>query len=192
MNPTGNSNWESVAQDAADKKSFIGNITAAYAAGVKRLAEGEKKCIDLAVAQNAELTEMGKAAVQKLPGAPGLFLLDMTSAAFERFAEARKGTIDLIVEQSNALTETARERSMETQKTMEGAVSFLQQSMERSVAMQKNALDCSAAHTKAVFETIKKQFGITGGPAEAVANSFHRGVETVIDAQKEMLDRSVH
>jgi len=192
MSPTGKSNRESVAQDVADKKTFTENITAAYAAGVERLAEVEKKSIDLAVAQNAELTEVWKTAFQKLPGAPGLFLLDMTQTAFERFADTRKGTLDLIVEQSNAMTEIARERTAETSKAMEGAVSFLQQSMERSVAMQKKGLDFSAAQTKAVFETVKKQFGITGGPVEAVANSFHRGVETVIEAQKDLLDMAVH
>jgi len=64
--------------------------------------------------------------------------------------------------------------------------------MERSVAIQKKGLDFSAAQTKAMFEMVKKQFGITGGPVEAVANSFHRGMETVIETQKELLDMAVH
>jgi len=191
MNPTGKSNRESFAQDVADKKSFTENITAAYAAGVERLAEVEKKSIDLAVAQNAELTEIWKTAIQKLPGAPGLAFLEMANTAFERFAETRKGAIDIVLEQSKAMTEIAQERTVDAGKTMEGAVSFLQQSMERSVTMQKKALDFSAAHAKVVFETAKKQFGVAGGPVEAVANSLHRGVETVIEAQKELLDMAI-
>jgi hypothetical protein len=143
------------------------------------------------VAQYGDLTNLWKTAVQKLPGAPGVFLLEMTQATFERFAETRKSAIDLLVEQSNALTKIARERTAEADKSTEGAVSFMQQSMERSVSMQKKVLDFSAAQTKTVLDTVKKQFGVNGGPAEAVANSFHRGVETVIDAQKEMLDMAI-
>jgi len=191
MSPNGKASWESDVQDAADKKAFTENITATYAAGVERVAEAEKKSIDLAVAQYGDLTNLWKTAVQKLPGAPGLFLLEMAQTTFERFAETRKGAIDLIVEQSNALTQIVRERTADANKSTEGAVSFMQQSMERSVAMQKKVLDFSAAHTKTVLDTAKKQFGINGGPAEAVANSFHRGVETVIEAQKEMLDMAV-
>lgn len=192
MNSVGRSNRESFAQDVADKKTFAENITAAYAAGVERLAEVEKKSIDLAVAQNAELTEIWKTAIQKLPGAPGLAMLEMASTAFERFAETRKGTIDIVLEQSKALTDVARERTVDASKTVEGAVSFLQQSLERVVTMQKKTLDLSAEQAKMAFETVKKQCGVTGGPVEAVANSFHRSVETVIEAQKELLDMAIH
>ena len=192
MSPAPKANREPLAQAAAEKKGPGEYFTALYATGVERLAEVQKKSIDLAVAQNAELTDAWKKVVHKLPGAPGLFLLDLASSAFERYADTRKGAIDAMVEQSHALTELTRERTAEASKAIDGTVSFFQQSMESSVAMQKTALDHSAAHTKTVFDTVRQQFGFSGGSAEAAATSFHRGIDTVIDAQKELLDIAVH
>jgi hypothetical protein len=56
------------------------------------------------------------------------------------------------------------------------------------VATQKKALDNSVAQSKAAFETAKKQFGLTGTPVEAAAESFQRGVDSLIETQKELLD----
>ena len=64
----------------------------------------------------------------------------------------------------------------------------MQQTVEHSVAAQKKALDNSAAQTKAAFETAKQQFGLAGTPAEAAAESFQRGVDSLIETQKELLD----
>ena len=64
----------------------------------------------------------------------------------------------------------------------------MQQTVEQSVEAQKKALDYSVAQTKAAFQTAKKQFGLTGTPAEAAADSFQRGVDSMIETQKELLD----
>jgi len=170
---------------AAEKPDVVESVVTLYTNGVERLAEVQKKSIDLAAQQNAELINTWKKFTEVAPGGPGFFMLDLTSNAFDRFAETQKGVIDLVVEQSHALANLAKER---TAKTNEGAASFVQEMVERSVTTQKKALDSSAAQSKAAFETAKKQFGLKGTPAEAAADSFQRGVDTLVETQKEILD----
>jgi hypothetical protein len=81
-----------------------------------------------------------------------------------------------------------KERANSTETSMGGAAAIVQQTVEQAVAAQKKALDSSVAQTKAAFETAKKQFGLTGTPVEAAAESFQRGVDSLIETQKELLD----
>ena len=62
------------------------------------------------------------------------------------------------------------------------------QAVERSVAAQKKVLENAAEQTKATVEAARKQWGFTGAPVEAAVTSFQRGVDTIVDAQKEILD----
>jgi hypothetical protein len=90
------------------------------------------------------------------------------------------------------VAEMTRERVTEAGKANESASAYVQQAVERAVGVQKKALDHTAAHTKAVFDAFRSQFGIAGTPADAAVDSFHKGIDTVIDAQKELLDIAVH
>ncbi len=116
-------------------------------------------------------------------GAPGLVMLDLVSNALDRYAEPQKGAIDLVLEQSHALASLVKERAASTTNATEGAAAIVKQTVDRAVAAQKNALDYSVAQTKVAFETAKQQFGMTGTPAGAAAESFQRGVDGLIDAQ---------
>ncbi len=192
MSPTPKAAREPAAQETAEKKWFGEQFPALFFSGVERIAELEKRGLDLAVAQNAEVTEAWKNMAQKTPWAPGLFLLDLATKGWERYADTRRAAIDAVVEQSRALAEMSRERSAETGKANESATTYVQQAVERSVGVQKRVLDHTAAHAKAVFDTFRNQFGLNGAPADAAAESFRKGVDTVIDAQKELLDIAVH
>ena len=192
MSPTPRATREAAAPEAPEKKWFGEQFSTLFLSGVERMAEVEKRGIDLVVAQNAEVTEAWKKMAQKTPWAPGLFLLELANAAWERYADTRKVAIDAMVEQSRAVAEMTRERAAETGKANETASTYVQQAVERAVGVQKKALDHTAAHTKAVFDAFRSQFGFAGAPADTAADSFHRGVDTVIDAQKELLDIAVH
>jgi hypothetical protein len=176
---------EPVETVVAEKPDVVESVVALYTKGVERLAEVQKKSIDLAARQNADLINSWKKFAEMAPGGPGFPMLDLAANAFERFAETQKGAIDLVVEQSHALAGLARER---TSTAKEGAVSFVREMVERSVTTQKKAIDTSAAQSKAAFETAKQQFGLKGTPAEAAADSFQRGVDTLVETQKEILD----
>lgn len=185
-------NREPAASYAAETKGFEDNISALYTAGIDRVAEIQKRTIDLAVAQNAELTETWKKIVQKIPGAPGLFMLDLAKSAFESYADTKKGAIDMMVEHGHSLAGMAKDNVTAVSKASENMVGVVQKSVERAAAIQKKSLDQTAAHTKVVLDTIKQQSGFAGSPAVAAVDSFHRGVDAVIEAQKQLLDIAVH
>jgi hypothetical protein len=179
---------EPLSAAAAEKPEVAETIATLYTTGVERLAEVQKKGIDLAVKQNAELLDACKKFAQSVPGTPGLFMLDLAANAFERYADTQKGAIDLVLEQSHAWVGLVKERAASISKATEDAAAIVQQTVEQSVAAQKKALDNSAAQAKAACESAKQQFGLAGTPAEAAAESFQRGVDSLIETQKELLD----
>jgi hypothetical protein len=177
-----------VSAAAAEKTEVVETIATLYTNGVERLAEVQKMGIDLAVKHNAELLDAWKKIAQAFPAAPGMAMLDLASNAFDRYATTQKGAIDLVLEQSHALASLVKERAASTASATAGAGAIVRQTVEKAVAAQKSALDHSVAQTKVAFETAKQQFGMSGTPAEAGAESFQRGVGGLVEAQKELLD----
>jgi len=177
-----------VSAAAAEKTEIVDTIANLYTTGVERLAEVQKKGIDLAVKQNADLLDAWKKVAQAVPGGASLFMLEMATTAFERYADTQKSAIDLVLEQSHSLAGLVKERVASVSEAFEGGPALMKQAVDQSVAAQKKALDYSAAQSKAAFASAKDQFGITGTPVEAAAESFQRGVESLIESQKELLD----
>lgn len=193
MSAAQKTNRETPAQPEINGTKELGDsVTALYFRGVERLAEMQKSSIDLAAVHNAEAINPWKKFVQKIPGAPGLFMFDLASSAAERFVETQKSAIDLVVEQSHAFAEIVSERTTAAAKATESAAGLVQQTVERTVASQKKALDQTAAHAKAAFESTRKQFGFTGNTADIATDSFQRSVDTMVEAQKELLDIAIH
>lgn len=177
--------------DRIEKMEYGDTMAKLFMAGVSRIAEVQKKAIDVALQQHTEMTETWKKLYQKVPGAPGMFLLDLDRTGFERFAETQKTAIDLVVEQSKAFADLLKERTTMTGKNGDTVVEFVQQGVERTVATQKKAIENAAAQTRAAFDAAKQQFGYDGGPVEAAADSIQRGMNAIVDAQKELLDMAV-
>jgi hypothetical protein len=188
MNTTQKTTNQKVSAAAAEKTEVVETVATLYTNGVERLAEVQKKAIDLAVKHNAELFDAWKKIARVFPGAPGLVMLDLASNAFDRYADTQKGAIDLVIEQSHAVANLVKEHTTSTAKATAGAEAIVKQTVDRAVAAQKSALDYSVAQGKVAFETAKQQFGMSGTPAEAAADSFQRGVDGLIEAQKELLD----
>jgi hypothetical protein len=180
---------------AGEKAEFVETAVRLYTSGIERMAEAQKKAIDLAIEHNTELMSTWK---KQAPAAPGLFMLDLATTAFDRFAETQKGMVDLMVEQTHTLADLAKEHKVKARKVVDDSVTKAREALDQSVAAQKTVLDFSTRQTKAAFETAKKQFGYAGTPAGAAADSMQRGLEVVVDAQKELLDvlkeplKSVH
>jgi hypothetical protein len=170
---------------AGEKPDFVETAVQVYTTGVERLAEAQKKAIDLAIEHNADMMKTWK---KQTAAIPGLFMLDLAATALDRFAETQKGMIDLMVEQTHTVAGVAKERKVKAGKVVEDSVARAQEAINQSVAAQKTVLDFSTRQTKAAFETAKKQFGYAETPAAAAADSVQRGFEVVVDAQKELLD----
>jgi hypothetical protein len=62
------------------------------------------------------------------------------------------------------------------------------ETLERTAALQRRAIEFSAEHTKTAIDAFKQQPGVAGTPVEAAATSFQRGVESLAENQKELLN----
>ena len=167
----------------AVKVDVIESMTELYTNGIERLAEMQKKVLEVAVHHNAEVAQTWKKF--SLPQT-GVSMLEMTTTAFERLAETQKSAIDLVVEQTHTLAKLVKERKVKATGAFEEGKERAKEALEHSVAAQKTALDYTAKQTKAAFATAKQQYA--GTPAGAAADSFERGMDIVVEAQKELLD----
>ena len=188
MSTTKRTHNEQVSAAAAEKTAVVETIVTLYTNGIERLAEVQKKGIDVAVKQNTDLLDAWKNLAKVVPGAPGLFLLDLASNSFGQYAETQKNAIDLVLAQSHAIAGLVSEHTSSVAKATESAAAIVQQSVEHTVEAQKKALDQSAVQTKAAFKNARQQFGLAGTPAKEAADSFERGVDSLIESQKELLD----
>ena len=191
MSPTPKINREPVVEDPI-AKAEIPSFATLFLRGVERMAEIQKQTIDFAVQQNAEIVDVLKKAAEKAPGAPKLPLLDLAAGAVSRYADTQKAAIDFVVEQSQAWTDTFKDRARCDTKAAESTTQMAKQAVERSFVVHKKALENTAAQTKAVVDATKKQFGFTGAQADAMTESFQKGVDTIVEAQKELLDLVTH
>jgi hypothetical protein len=167
------------------KVDAIESMTELYTNGIERLAEMQKKGLEIAVRHNAEVVSTWKKFT--LP-APGVLMLDLATTAFERFAETQKGSIDLMVEQTHTFAKVVKERKVKATGTLEEGKEKAKEAIEHSVAAQKTALDYTAKQAKAAFATAKQQLGYAGTPVESAADSMERGMDIVVEAHKELLD----
>jgi hypothetical protein len=173
---------------AAKQTEIVDSIATLYTKGVERLAETQKKILDLAQQHNAEAIDALKKIGQGTPGAPGLFILDLAATTFGQYADLQKSAIDLAVEQSQTLAGIAKERVNSVSKATDGVTALTQETVERTAALQKRAIEFSAAQTKTAIDAFKQQSGVAGTPVEAAATSFQHGVETIAETQKELLN----
>jgi hypothetical protein len=169
----------------AKKNEAVEAFIPLYTKNVERLAELQKKSLDAAAEQNAELIAACKKAFNYIPETPGLFLFDLVGQSFNRFVETQKNAIDLAVQQSHVVAGLAKDRGASATKVAEGVTNLFKQSVEYSIARQKEALDYYADQHKAVVEAAKKQFRIPNNPA---ADAFQTGIDALIQTQKTMLD----
>lgn len=171
-------------KSAGVKPEVVQSFIPLFTKNVERLADLQKKSLQVAAEQNAEFIDTCKLAFEAAPETPGLFFFDILGQTFDRVIETQKRAIDLAVEQSNGIAALASEKSGSATKVAEGVTALFQQTVEQSVAAQKKALDYYAQQHKTAYETAKKQFRISNPAAEA----FQTGLDVLIETQKTMLD----
>jgi hypothetical protein len=167
---------------------FVDAFTPLVLNSVERVADLQKKTLDLAAQQSAELIGAWKKAFSYFPVTPPAFFFDFAGQAVQTAVEAQKSAIDMVVEQTEAATDIAKVRVEAYSKIVNGVTTSVQQSVERSVEAQKKMLAFASAQTKAGVESAKKQLGTAAGPATAILDTFQLGADTVIEAQKSFLN----
>lgn len=166
------------------------NFATHYIKGVERLADIQKRSIDFALQHNQEAIALWKQATDKLPWVPRVPVLEQTAAAVERMAETQKWAIDLMVEQTRAAADLFKDRAGSWKKTTDAMLTFAQDSFNRTVGAQKDAAEAVMSHGKATYEKAREHFEFPG--SHAVAETFQRGVGSVLEAQKAVLETVAH
>ncbi len=113
---------------AGEKPDFVEAAVHLYTTGIERLAEAQKKAIDLTINHNAEMVNTWK---KQAWAAPGFFMLDLATTAFDRYAETQKGMIDLVVEQSHVLAGVVKERKVKAGKIMDDSMAKAQEAIDQ-------------------------------------------------------------
>ncbi len=161
-------------------------FTPVYLNTVNRVAELHKSSLDVVAEQTSDWVGAWKKAFSYLPVTTPTFFFDVIGQAVQTAVETQKSAIDLAVEQSEAVTEIAKTRAEAYAKIAETATAAFQTTVTRSVEAQKKALEFAAQQNKAICEATKKQIG--GGPATIIVDTFERGANTLIEAQKSILE----
>jgi hypothetical protein len=185
-------NREPAVEEAHDKKALHSDTAAFFLYGMERIAEIQKRWIDLATQHTEESVEILKKAADKGSAMPRLPLLEVANGAIKGYADTQKAAIDFVVEQGRVWTDMFKDPATTVKKSTESTSNIAKETIERSFAVQKKALDHAAAQTKAVVDATRRQFGLTGTQGDVLTDTFQRGVDTVVDAQKELLDLVTH
>lgn len=115
------------------------DFTNLFLKGVEQVAELQKKSLETALQQNAEVIASYKKGAQAATTLPNVF--DMAGKALESYIEAQKSMIDQIVQQTTALVESTKGGASSPQKVAEMFTKNIEQSIERTVEVQKKALE---------------------------------------------------
>jgi hypothetical protein len=185
-------NREPMPEEISERATVRDDMVNLFLRGVERIAEVQKQCINLAVQHNTEMIEVLKKTAEKVPGAPKLPMLEVANGAVKGYSDTQKSAIDFVVEQSRIWTDLFKDRTTTVKKATESTTNVAKQTLEHSFAVQKKALENTAAQTKAVVDAAKHQFGFTGSQADAMTDTFQRGVDTIVEAQKELMDLVTH
>jgi len=173
---------------AAVNPEFVDSFSPLVLNSVERVADMQKKTLDITAEQTAEWIGSWKKALSYFPVTPLAFIFDVAGQAVQTAIETQKSAVDLVVEQSKAATGIAKVRAEAYSKIADGVTTTMQKSVERSMEAQKTILEFVSEQNKAVFESTKKQFGATAGPATVIVDRFQRGAHAVIEAQKSFLN----
>ena len=170
---------------AAETVDALENFVPLYMKGVEVIAELQKKSLEIAAQQNADWAAAGKKALGRfIPPAQVDPVFDLAAQAFDTILEGQKDAIDLALEQNQTVAAFAKDGVESLSRLTSGLTELFQKSVEYSVAVQKKGLAFAAEQNKAVYETAKRQFGVSGSPVEC----FQRSLDALMETQKKVLD----
>jgi len=154
--------------------------------GFERAVEAGKIGLNLAAQQNND----GIAAIKKALKGSQLNLsgLDLFSQAVEGYIAIQKSLLDMALDQSASILESIEECTLDKSKAKTELANIMQQTVDRSLNARNTVVEFASKQAKVLHENLMAQPGIAGSPVEAVSDSVQRGFDTVISAQKEILN----
>ena len=133
------------------KTNAPADFTNLFLKGVEQAADLQKKSLEAALQQNAEAIATYKKSAQAVTTLPNVF--ELAGKAIENYIEAQKNVIDQIVSQTTALVESAKGSGTTAQKAAETFTKNIEQSIERTVEVQKKAMELAVQQAKATLST---------------------------------------
>src|ERR1017187_4573575 len=109
-------------------REFVDAFTPLVLNSVERVADLQKKTLDLAAEQTAELIGAWKKAFSYFPVTPSAFFFDFAGQAVQTAIENQKSAIDLVVEQTEAATDIASVRLEAYSKIAQGVSTTIRKS----------------------------------------------------------------
>jgi hypothetical protein len=173
---------------AAVKPEFVDTFSPLVLNSVERVADLQKKTLDIGAEQTGEWIGAWKKTLSYFPVTTLPFFFDVAGQALQTAIETQKSAIDMVVEQTHAANGIAKVRGEAYSKIADGVTASIQKSVERSMEAQKTILEFASEQNTAVCESTKKQFGTAAGPAAVIVDTFQRGAHAVIEAQKSFLN----
>jgi hypothetical protein len=131
------------------KSTAPADFTNLFLKGVEQAAELQKKSLEAALQQNAEAIATYKKSAQSAAASNIPNVFDLAGKALESYIEAQKSVIDQLVQQTTALVESTKGSSVSAQKVAETFTKNIEQSIERTVEVQKKALELAVQQAKA-------------------------------------------
>jgi hypothetical protein len=185
---TSKSSKKAATATAAVKPELVDAFTPLLINSVERVADLQKKTLDIAAEQTAEWMGAWKQLFSYFPVTPASFIFDVAGQAVQTAIETQKNVIDLVVEQTQSAATINKVRAEAYSKIATEVTATIQKSVGRSLEAQRKALEFAGEHNKAVFESTKKHLGANAGPATVVVDSLQRGTDAMIEAQKSFLN----
>jgi len=176
------------ATPAAVAPEFVDAVTPLVIGSVERVAELQKKTLDLAAEQTAEFIGAWKKAFSYSPVPAPAFVWEVASQAVQTAIDTQKSAIDLVVEQTKSVADITKVRAGAYSQIVDGVTSTVKKSVERTVEAQKKVLEFASEQNNAAFAAAKKQLGAAAEPASVIVDTFQRGAEAVIETQKSILN----
>lgn len=154
--------------------SQIDAFFAEYVKGVQAVVETGRQAIDKAAQQNGDVLTALKTG------------LTQVEDAWKKSAQAQLAASAVMVERVQTVSRLVTENVDSVAKTFAGLASAFEVPGAFVATAQKQAAEIVAAQ-KTAFATATQQLETNG---KAALDTFHRGVETVIEAQKSALNRT--
>jgi len=180
----------------AKAKNFTETLEAGYRpeafaalaiSGAGRAIEASKTWLNLAANQNADILDAMKKALAGTPWAE-LPILDLTEQAVEGYVAIQNELLDLTLEQITAVTNACQAAGTDVEKAKSEFANVLRTSADRATVAQNSVMNYAAKQAKAGMEAVKAQRGVVGTDAEVMTDAIQRGFDTVVAAQKELME----
>ena len=152
--------------------SFFAEYAKSVGTGFERLLEFRRQALDAAVQQNREWVTAWQKGT------------DLALEGFRQGAQIQKGLFEVAAARGRAVSGLAAESGESIGKAVAGATAVLETAAAYATSAQKQAVKFAVAQSGTVYDAAKQQLDAS---SSAAADTFKRGVDTIIKAQRTVL-----